>query len=303
MKLWLTYLKAALAMAFWSLTFVWFKVAFRTYRPYEITLLRLILASVLLFGIMWLGRKGQKIRRKDFLQLMLVAFCEPFLYFVGEANGMQFVSSTLGSLVISTIPLVTAFGAWMFLRERITPWLFVGLIVSFAGVAVMSMDSADLSGTFKGIAFLMLAVFAGMFYGLLVKRLTHSYSALTIVAWQSLFGMLYFLPLLLIFDLKHFMSIQHQFLPLVAVIAMSLFASVGAFLLYTGVIRELGVIRSNVFTNLIPVFTVALAFVLLGDRLGLRSGFGLGLTLFGLFISQYPDLRQLHRRVMQPKDA
>jgi len=69
------------------------------------------------------------------------------------------------------------------------------------------------------------------------------------------------------------------------------------------VIRELGVIRSNVFTNLIPVFTVALAFVLLGDRLGLRSGFGLGLTLFGLFISQYPDLRQLHRRVMQPKDA
>jgi len=303
MKNGFTYLKATFAMLFWAVTFVWIKFALQLYRPNEIVFMRLLLASLLLFAVMILSRHWQKISRRDLGRLMLVAFCEPFLYFVGEANGMQFVSSTLGSLVISTIPLVTAFGAWMFLRERITPWLFVGLIVSFAGVAVMSMDSADLSGTFKGIAFLMLAVFAGMFYGLLVKRLTHSYSALTIVAWQSLFGMLYFLPLLLIFDLKHFMSIQHQFLPLVAVIAMSLFASVGAFLLYTGVIRELGVIRSNVFTNLIPVFTVALAFVLLGDRLGSRSGFGLGLTLFGLFISQYPDLRQLHRRVMQPKDA
>lgn len=303
MKNGFTYFKATLAMLFWAVTFVWFKVAFQLYRPHEIVFMRLLLASLLLFAVMILSRHWQKISRRDLGRLMLVAFCEPFLYFVGEANGMQYVSSTLGSLVISTIPLVTAFGAWMFLKEKITVWLLVGLIVSFAGVAVMSMDSADLSGTFTGIAFLMLAVFAGMFYGLLVKRLTHSYSALTIVAWQSFFGMLYFMPLFLIFDLKHFIGIQHQFVPLAAVIGMSLFASVGAFMLYTGVIRDLGVIRSNVFTNLIPVFTVTLAFILLGDRLGLRSGLGLGLTLFGLFISQYPDLRQLHRRVMQLKDA
>jgi len=298
MKHGFTYLKATLAMLFWAVTFVWFKVAFQLYRPHEIVVMRLLLASLLLFGVMLASRHWQKISRRDLGRMMLVAFCEPFLYFVGEANGMQFVSSTLGSLVISTIPLVTALGAWLVLKEKITPWLFVGLIVSFAGVAVMSMDSPDLSGTLKGIAFLLLAVFAGMFYGILVKRLTHDYSALTIVAWLSFFGLLFFLPLFLIFDLGHFVAIQHQFMPLAAVIGMSLFASVGAFLLYTGVIRDLGVIRSNVFTNLIPVFTVILAFLLLGDRLGIRSGLGLGLTILGLFVSQYPDLRQLHKRVL-----
>ena len=44
----ITYLKAAGAMLFWALTFVWIKVALATYLPYEIVFLRLALASALL---------------------------------------------------------------------------------------------------------------------------------------------------------------------------------------------------------------------------------------------------------------
>ena len=83
---------------------------------------------------------------------------------------------------------------------------------------------------------------------------------------------------------------------LLTIAAMSVFASVGAFLLYTGVIRELGLIRSNVFTNLIPVFTVFLAFFILGERLSLRGAAGVTLTVLGLLISQSHDLRQLRRK-------
>jgi len=293
MKLWLTYLKAALAMAFWSLTFVWFKVAFRTYRPYEITLLRLILASVLLFGIMWLGRKGQKIRRKDFLQLMLVAFCEPFMYFIGEANGMQYVSSTLGSLIISTIPLFAALAGWLILKEKISVYLILGLLVSTAGVAIISLSSTDLTATTKGILFLMLAVFAGVFYAITVRNLTLRYSAITIVGWQSLLGLIYFFPLFIYYDGHHFLTVQHSAQGLLTITGMSLFASVGAFMLFTGVIRDLGVVKSNVFTNLIPVFTVILAFLSLGDTLTLSATIGLSLALIGLVLSQYKDLKKL----------
>ncbi|MCK9309933.1 MAG: DMT family transporter, partial [Candidatus Cloacimonetes bacterium] len=84
MKFWLPYLKAILAMLFWSVTFVWIKVALKTYRPYEITFLRLVLAATLLFLVMWLSKKREKISTKDYLHLMLVSFCEPFMYFIGE---------------------------------------------------------------------------------------------------------------------------------------------------------------------------------------------------------------------------
>jgi drug/metabolite transporter (DMT)-like permease len=174
------------------------------------------------------------------------------MYFIGEANGMQYVSSTLGSLIISTIPIFSALGAWLILKEKISLSLILGLLISTGGVAVMSLGSDDLSATLKGVLFLLVAVFAGMFYGITVRELTLRYNALTIVAWQSLFGLLYFSPLFLYYDGSHFFSMQQNIQGLITIAAMSIFASVGAFMLYTGVIRDLGVIKSNVFTNLIP---------------------------------------------------
>ncbi len=289
----LPYGKAMMAMFCWSITFVWIKIALIWYHPIEIVLLRLVLASALLFIVMLVTRHTERIQKKDFLQFMLVAFCEPFCYFIGEANGMQYVSSTLGSLIISIIPIVTAFGAWLLLKEKITPSLIIGLVVSFAGVTFLSLQSTDLHATFKGVLFLLLAVISGMFYGIVVKGLTMKYRTLTIVTWQSFFGLIYFIPVFMVTDFRHFSTMQHSGTGLLTIAAMSLFASVGAFMLFTGVIRELGVIKSNIFTNLIPVFTVILAYLILRDVVTVKTMIGLVLTIVGLLISQLKDLRRL----------
>jgi drug/metabolite transporter (DMT)-like permease len=281
-----TYIKAIVAMTFWALTFVWIKVAFRWYTPIEIVFLRLVLASLLLIVTSLVLKHMEIPARKDVLQFILVAFFEPFCYFMGEANGMLYVSSTLGSLIISTIPLFTVFGAWLFLREKVTWWLFAGLLISFIGVAVLAAESKEIWATAKGIALMMVAVFGGMFYAITVRKLTLKYQTLTIVTWQSVFGMLFFLPLFAIFEAPHFFSMQHSGTGLLTIASMSVFASVGAFLLYTGVIRELGVIRSNLFTNLIPVLTAITAFFILGDKPTLQAVLGIALVICGLLISQ-----------------
>jgi len=46
MKLWVTYLRAIGAMFFWAITFVWYKIAYETYRPYEVVFFRLLLATI-----------------------------------------------------------------------------------------------------------------------------------------------------------------------------------------------------------------------------------------------------------------
>ena len=286
------YAKAILAMLFWALTFVWVKIALRNYHPIEIVTLRLVLATALMFMAILVLRHRERPARQDLPRFMLVAFCEPFCYFLGEANGMQYVSSTLGSLIISTIPLVTAIGAWLFLKEKVTVLLFVGLFVSFAGVALLTLESTELWATMKGVLLMLLAVFGGMFYGLTVRSLTQKYDPITIVTWQSLFGLLYFLPLFFILDGSHFCTMQHSGMGLLTIAGMSVFASVGAFLLYTGVIRDLGIIRSNLFTNLIPVLTVISALLILGDKPTLRGFLGIGLVIAGLVISQYRDIRR-----------
>lgn len=279
-------------MTFWALTFVWIKLAFEAgYRPVEIVFLRLLLASALLFLFAAAARHAEQPRRQDIGAFMLMAFFEPFLYFMGEANGLQYVSSTLGSLIIATIPLFAVLAAWLVLKEKVTLWLFVGLLVSFAGVALLALEGGEIRSTVRGVALMFLAVFGGMGYAITVKRLTLKYQTLTIVSWQSLFGMLYFLPVFLLRDAGHFFTMQHSIRGLGIIAAMSLFASVGAFALYTGVIRELGVIRSNLFANLIPVLTAFLAFFILGDRPTLRTVAGILLVIAGLVVSQSRDIK------------
>ena len=298
MKLWITYLRAIGAMFFWAITFVWYKIAFETYRPYEVVFLRLILASVLLFALMIISRHWQKMDSKDLWRMMIVAFFEPFLYFNGEANGMQFVSSSMGSIIIATIPIFAAIGAWLILKERLSVYVILGVVVSCLGVGIMSYGSGELTATLKGIMFLALAIFGAVGYGLMVRPLTLKYSTLTIVAYQSFFGALYFLPVFLLVDGRHFFSVSHSARGLTTIVAMSLFATIGAFTLFTDVIRSLGVAKSNIFTNLIPVFTVVLAFFILGEPIGLRTVLGLTLTLLGPGLAQYKDLKKLRQRYM-----
>jgi drug/metabolite transporter (DMT)-like permease len=289
----LAYGKAFLAMLFWSFTFIWIKIALISYHPIEIVFLRLVLANALLFLAVVIMKHKEKPAKEDMLRFMAVAFFEPFCYFLGEANGMQFVSPTLGSLIISTIPIVTFIGAWLFLKEKVSVLLFLGLFISFAGVSVLALESKEIWATLKGVMLLFFAVLGGMFYGITVRKLTLKYETLTIVMWQSFWGMLYFLPLFLVFDAKDFFTMQHSGVGLLTIAAMSVFGSVGAFLLYTGVIRELGVIRSNLTTNLIPVLTALTSFLFLGDRPTFRAIIGILLVITGLIISQLRDIRKV----------
>ncbi|MCB5265487.1 MAG: DMT family transporter [Candidatus Cloacimonetes bacterium] len=301
MKLWVTYLRAIGAMFCWAITFVWYKIAYETYRPYEVVFFRLLIASVVLFVVMVLSRHREKIEPKDLWRLMAVALFEPFLYFNGEANAMQYVSSSFASIIIATIPIFAALGAWLFLKEKLTGYVILGVIVSTFGVVVMSYGGGELRATLTGIMFLTLAIFGAVGYSMLVRPLTLKYSTLTIVAYQTMFGALYFLPLFLAIDGHHFLNVSHTLSGIYTVIAMSLFASIGAFVLYTDVIRSLGVAKSNIFTNLIPVFVVFQAYFILGDKIGIRTVAGLTLTLFGLLLSQYADLKKLRQRYVLGK--
>lgn len=287
----LTYLRAVLSMLFWAITFVWYKIAYESYRPYEVVFLRLILGAFLLFAIMLLTRHRDFPSFKDIPHFMLVAFFEPFLYFMGEANGMIYVSPSLGSMIIATIPIFAALGAWAILRERLGLSIIYGLILSTLGVAIISLGSGELKATFTGILFLAIAIVGAVGYSVSVRPLTLRYSTLSIVAFQTLFGAIYFLPIFLWRDSGHFFTMQHSLKGLSTIVAMCLFATIGAFMLYTDVIRRFGVAKANIFTNLIPVFTVILAYFILGESIGWRSILGLSLTLGGLVLSQSDALK------------
>ena len=181
------YIYIVLAMIFWSFSFIWTRVAIQSFHPMTLITLRLILASTLLFGAMKLGGKFQKLRRQDFKWFILLAFFEPFLYYVGETFGLTMVESTLAAVIISTIPLFAPVLAFIVLGERINWATIVGILISLVGVFFVIYEP---NGGFKanpwGVALMFMAVFSAICYATILKKIPSYYNNMSVIFYQSL---------------------------------------------------------------------------------------------------------------------
>ena len=280
------YIALVLSMIFWSFSFVWFKIANRSYDPITIVFIRLCIATVFLSTYLWITHGFKGVRKADRKYFLLLAFFEPFLYFLGESHGLTYVSSTAGSVIISTIPVFAVIFAWVFYRERLRLINYIGVAISFIGVIIFIADSSGgLVINLKGLALLFLAVISAVGYNMVLHRLATEYNPVSIVNIQNAIGVVLFLPLFLIFNLKKFLAtgIVADFS---SVVLLAIFASSGAFVLFAYSVRHLGISRANIFSNLIPVFTAIFAFLLVGDKLTLLNGAGMAVVIAGLFLSQ-----------------
>lgn len=276
-----------LAMIFWAFSFIWYKIANESFRPVTIVFFRLVISVVLLSSYLLIKKKFRKVRRSDRGLFLILALFEPFSYFIGESFGLTYVSATVGSVIISTIPVFAAIGAWIIFKERLRWINYVGIILSFTGVIIFLVNKdGTLSFNTRGIALLMLAVISATGYNLTLSRLVGKYSPVLIVNIQNCIGSVLFLPIFLISDLHHLIHTPVHFSAMVPVIELAVFASCGAFILFAFSVRNMGVTRANVFTNFIPLFTALFSFFILGDRLTIQNGAGMVVVITGLILSQ-----------------
>jgi drug/metabolite transporter (DMT)-like permease len=282
-----TYGAVILAMIFWSFSFIWFKIANETFRPIAIVFIRLVLAVILLSLFLFFTKSFVKIKKKDWKLFILLAVFEPFFYFLGESFGLTYVSATVGSVLISTIPVIATLGAWVIFRERLKLINYAGIILSFLGVLVFIINrDGSLSMSIKGLLLMILAVFSAVGYNLTLSRLVGSYSPVYIVNVQNVIGALLFLPLFLITDLKPLINTPLNFRHFVPIIELALFASCGAFILFAWSVKKMGITKANIFSNCIPIFTALFSFILLKEKLTLQNLAGMAIVIAGLFMSQ-----------------
>ena len=228
-----------------------------------------------------------KIKKTDRKLFLILALFEPFFYFLGESFGLTYVSATVCSVLISTIPVFATLGAWLIFKERLKVINYAGIVISFIGVIIFVLNSdGSISFNIKGLGLLTLAVLSAVGYSLTLSRLVGTYTPVYIVNVQNLIGAILFLPLFLIFDFKHFISTPFTFNMFKPIIELSIFASCGAFILFAYSVRHMGITRANVFSNIIPVFTALFSFILIGEKLTFQNVLGMAIVIAGLFMSQ-----------------
>jgi len=274
-------------MLLWGMSFVWTAIVLDFYQPVTVIFLRLVISTLFLFSWVWIFQKKERVQRKDYKLFFISAVLNPFFYFLGENYGVKFTSPTISAVMIATIPLFASVVAYFKLKEKLN-WINVaGICISFVGVLIMLLNNnLQLDASPKGIFALMIAVLSAVGYVIYLKILSNRYSPFFIIAIQNLIGLVYFLPLFLVFDFNQFILVEPPLTVIGSLIALSVLCSSFAFVAFTIATREIGVSKSNVFANLIPVFTGVFSFLVIGEELNLQKILGIIIVVGGLFFSQ-----------------
>lgn len=292
------YAGVLLAMVFWSFSFIWYKDVYQYLLPFTTIFSRLAISSVLLFLFSWSFKKLERVKPSDYKFILLLAFFEPFLYFIGESLGMQIMTPTSAAVIISVIPLLVPVLAYFMLRDRLSAKNIVGIFISFLGVIlVITNKDFEFRASMNGVLLMSLAVIGAVFYSVLLKKLTASYNPFTLITWQNTVGTLMFLPLVLIYDIKSWTPAMFTIKAALPLLELAIFASSVAFLLYTNGVRKIGAVRANIFTNLIPVMTAFFSFLLLKEKLLFHNIIGIAVVIGGLVLSQLDSINSYKKKI------
>jgi drug/metabolite transporter (DMT)-like permease len=279
-----------LTQVFWGLSYIWTTIAFEYYQPITIIFIRLLLSSVFLVVIILFIREKERIKPSDRWLILVAALLNPFLYFLSENFGLKNSTPTISAVIISTIPLFTSFAGHFMLREKLS-WLNIsGVVISFIGITIMMVNpDLSLNSPVKGLILLGFAVISAVVYSVLLKRLAGKYSALTIITYQNILGTVYFLPLFLIYDLDHFLTVVPDARLITSLLQLSLFASTLAFIFYTMSVKEIGISRTSIFSNLMPVFTAIFSAIFISEIFSATKITGMAIVITGVIVSQIKD--------------
>lgn len=290
------YAMALMAMLFWGIAFVWTKVVFEYYQPQTIMLIRLGISSVLMYAYIRIRKQTIHIDPKDYSRFFILSFFSPFCYFLGENYGLLYVTPTVASIVIATIPVFAPILGLFAFREKLSRINIAGFVVGFSGVGVMVLDHEfKFSASPLGVGLLLFAVIAALINMVYLKKLVVKYTPLHIIFVQNVIGALLFLPLFLVFDLRDFVSIRPSPGAIFSLIALAVFGSTLAYIFYTAAVRSLGIARTSIFANLIPVFAAISSFIIIKETIDASKIAGMVLVIGGLLMTQVSAINKKRR--------
>ncbi|MBQ2067526.1 MAG: EamA family transporter [Paludibacteraceae bacterium] len=304
MKKQLPIIAIIVSMIIWSVSGIAIKHALVVLPPFTMIILRFV-PSVLLMLIIGIVRRKhslfclQKLELRDVPLFLIAGFCQPFLYYLLETFAYDALNSpTIAETLLSTSPLLSPIFAAVILRERVTKYNIIGILISTAGVFALTLvGSSDYSiGNYLGILLAFAAVSAAVVDSIMMRKAPMRYSSLSFVFYAQLVSLLFFLPIWFVkegpaalqaLDWSQLSMINSQLsIALGCVAYLTVFASVIAFILFCYGLRQVGVTQANAFNNIRPAFTALWMILFFGEHLPIGKWIGMGLIIFGLFVCQ-----------------
>ena len=229
-----------------------------------------------------------------------VAWIGLFSTFVYQAMfmyGMRYTAAGDASLMITFNPLFTAFLAVLLLGERMSWRLFGGLVLAFAGVAVLFLASPNTDipemERWIGNAFIAGAAFAWATSTIIMKRVMTDtpndakapLSPLHLTVWSSVIGLLILTPWAGIEALEATWTMP-SLEAWTGIIFLAVFSTVLAYVWFADGIRIIGAGPAAFYVYLVPPFGILGGWLLLNEQLGTSLVVAFALIVGGVLLAQ-----------------
>jgi drug/metabolite transporter (DMT)-like permease len=230
-----------------------------------------VLGAGLIFWIVALFLPKQKVNRKDMIRIFIAALLGIALNQAFFFEGITLTSPVDASIIHVLNPLIVLLLSSIFLKERITVWKVVGIILGASGAMMIILNNGNLDFSSENILgnLLILAntsAYAG--YLIVNKPLIQNYHPVVLMKWLYLFGFILILP----YGGSSVSEIDWSAISLnswLAVFYISAVVTFGAYYLTIYGLKYLSPIVVSIYIYLQPLFTTLIAIFYFSESVGI----------------------------------
>ena len=275
-----------LATLLWASAFPATRYALQYYSPVSLMVLRFTAASATLIFI-GLIKKINLPKLKDFPLFVASGLSGVFLYSYLFNTGSVSVPAGVSSFIIASAPIFTLVLTRVFLKEIVKPICWVGVLISFIGLAAVTLTQITEFVFDIGVILVVCAALSSGIYSTVMRVLTQKYTALEATTYTIIagtLGTLLFLPTAIQEMPDSNVTVN------LLVVFMGIFPAAIAYLAWSYALSKARkTAHVTVFSYLIPFISALIAYIWLRETLTIYVLLGGIVIIAGMVLTNVFD--------------
>ncbi|GMA64257.1 DMT family transporter [Alicyclobacillus fastidiosus] len=290
------YILLMLTSLLWAGNFVTGKFLVGHASPLTLTDLRWAIADIFLVPVVWISDKKLFPPLRALVPLVFMGLTGVIFFNVFTYLALTRTTPDNVGLLSALNPIAIAIASFIFLKEKLSVRQVIGMVVSLCGVVVV-VTKGRISGLThfqvnSGVWLMLAAVGMWGLYAVASRSAMKYVSPYMATLWAGLLGVLFMLP----FDLPKLTSVQLNTPFWSSILYGAIGGTVVAMILWNIGIQRVGETKSGMFLNFNPIFTAALAYVLMGETVHVSQIVGTLIVIAGVSLFAIP---KAHKRLIR----
>jgi len=273
----------------WSSAFTSARIIVADASPLAALAFRFFLSGLIGVAIARILGQSWRLSRDQWRATIIFGVCQNAIYLGLNFYAMQTVEASLASIIASLMPLMVAFAGWIVFRDRLPALGIIGLILGIAGVVLIMSARFEAGVDIYGVTLCVIAAIALTVATLSMRTMSTGGNLMMVVGLQMFVGAC---VLAVASALTETLRVDVTPELIVAFAYTTLAPGLLATWIWFALVARIGATKAATFHFLNPFFGVAIAALLLGERLGARDVTGVAIIAAGILAVQLSRQRK-----------